>query len=153
MNTGIAREVGRISGLNGVAMGEKYLSGSRPSGVMAGIFAKWGQSLPVVERVRGNLRIADFTDAIINGQLLTDHGQISVRFDAVSRGPMPVLRRFIESAAAVNITTLSVVDLPIWINARPWVEEGGVIVLLVRKFGIEKSSVPSVDAKEAANHF
>lgn len=140
---------------NGVmaAVQSACIMGSRPTGALPGIFSKFGKALPMVDRVRGRLRITGFTDTIINGLLLTDDDKVSVRFDAMSRGPVPVLRRLIESVDTNDITALSIVELPIWISARPWVEDGGIIVLLIRKFGIQAPTVTDVDTAETINHF
>lgn len=119
--------------------------------VLDGIFRKFGQNLPVVERVRGKLQVTDFTDTVINGFLINGADRIRVRIESRAKGPTPVLRRYLEATvkkqepvvlrllhavAPRDCATLSVAAIPAWISGRAWVEREGIIVVLVRQFGI-----------------
>lgn len=126
-------------------------SSQQRGGVLDGIFRKFGQTLPVVERVRGDLQVTDFTETVINGFLINGAERIRVRIEPRAKGPFPVLRRYLEAKVAQpesvvlrllhvvaprDCTTLSVAAIPAWISGRAWVEQDGVIVVLVRQFGI-----------------
>lgn len=104
-------------------------------GSLDGIYKKFGMSLPLVERVRGSLEICEVTANVLNGFLTTGEQRIRVRFEDNARGPLPVLRREVNEARIFDADALSVARWPIWISARPWVEDEGNIVLLVRSFG------------------
>lgn len=147
MNVGVGEaEIGTAKGVvtmtanTGYGTAEKagFGNGSPRSRVaLDGIYQKFGQSLPLVERVPGTLTIADMSPTMINGWLATGEKSIRVRFEANARGPLPSLRRYLEALQARDVAALSVVSLSVWVSGRAWVEQGGVIVVLVRSFGVE----------------
>lgn len=106
---------------------------------LEGIFQRFGKSLPCVERVSGALVISDVSPTVINGVLLNGQHTIRVRFESKARGPLAELRQFVEATPnELPTLALSNARLPLTakVSGRPWVEEDGSIVLLIRSFTV-----------------
>ena len=163
MDSGTIKSVLQV---NAAAVGKDSLaSGERGPGALNGIFKKFGQSLPVVERVHGTLEVTDFSDAVVNGNLTTGDDRIRVRFEPRVKGPFPVLLRYLKAHACTaelrppapllrrcfdavvhrhdNKSLSPEAQIHIWVSGRAWVEGDGVIVILVRSFGMKLPEVVS----------
>lgn len=113
---------------------------------LEGIFQRFGKSLPCVERVSGFLVISDCSPTVINGVLFNGRQTMRVRFESKARGPLAELRNFVEKALNNPADlTLSNASFPAKVSGRPWVEEDGSIVLLIRSFSV---TLPGADQEE-----
>lgn len=121
----------------------------RPVSSLGGVFKRMGRSLPLIERVYGDLLVTDYSDSAINGFLVTGADRIRVRIEPHVKGPFPVLLRQVVECEAEEgsmrkllraftpgmLPATPIANIPVWVSGRAWVEQEGVIVLLVRLFG------------------
>lgn len=118
---------------------------------LAGIFQRFGKSLPNVERVAGTLKVLNVSPSTIDGILFNGRETIRVRFESNTRGPLAALRDYAEALPGdLSNTALSNAMLSTKVSGRPWVEEDGSIVLLIRSFMIIAPNNAN-DNFEAAN--
>lgn len=95
-----------------------------------GIFRKFGQNLPWVDRVPGNVLIDEITSSVITGNLISEDASFSLRFEAKDLKDLQKLRNHISIMPNHAL-------IPMRMSGRGWVERDGRIVLLVRWFEIQ----------------
>lgn len=95
---------------------------------LAGIFSKFGQNLPLVERVPGTLVISENLEREVTGSLIVEQFSLRLKFEAKALGAAFVtLQHKIRTAPHPAV-------IPIIVSGRAWVETDARIVLLVRSF-------------------
>lgn len=98
-----------------------------------GIFRKFGQNLPWVDRVPGNVMIIAVSTSVITGNLIAEDASLCVRFETKDLGDLPILRNRIAMSQPHTM-------IPMRLSGRAWVQEDGRIVLLVRSFEIQPTA-------------
>jgi hypothetical protein len=105
-----------------------------------GIFRKFGQTLPLVDRVPGNVMIDQVTPDVIHGNLIAEDSSLRVRFESKDLGDFALLKALIDSRVLIDSSKLSNVMIPMRVSGRAWVEGNGSIVLLVRSFELQATA-------------
>lgn len=95
---------------------------------LAGIFSKFGQNLPLVERVPGTFVVSEQNESEVSGSLIVERFSLRLKFEARNLGEsFMMLQHKIRALGSPAV-------IPIFVSGRAWVESDGRIVLLVRSF-------------------
>lgn len=100
---------------------------------LGGIYRLFGYQLKKVDNVPGKILFHDGDENIINGTLVTHDANMRVRFQA-SQLNSPEFSDLLKAVRAGGPNFSQQMK----VSGRPWVEENGSIVLLVRSFDIQK---------------